>query len=155
MCIRDSCCTALWNISVKKCHAQDLSEASCHARLSYSKQLLKNSLQWFYRYLIYWQKDIQSGHTKNPTVWLYASAATQKKCCGKMLLDTISERLVTDSACQAVSQNIGLIRLIFVATKVRINRPTNVTTSNNSFLISYAKSMANSSSLCRTVRKRL
>jgi len=28
----------------KKCHAQDLSKASCHAKLSHSKQLLKNSL---------------------------------------------------------------------------------------------------------------
>jgi len=31
----------------KNCHAQDLSEASCHAKLSHSKQLLKNFLPWF------------------------------------------------------------------------------------------------------------
>jgi len=56
---------------------------------------------------------IQAGHTKkNPTVWLYASAATRKKrCCGKMPLHLIN-RLVTDSTWQSAGQNIGLMRLI-------------------------------------------
>ena len=73
----------------KNCHAQDLNEASCHAKLSHSKQLLKNSLQWFsiIFYLVHWLKDIQSGHSEIFTVWLYTSAATQKKrYCNKMLL---------------------------------------------------------------------
>jgi len=48
---------------------------------------------------------MQIGHTENPTVWLYAPAATQKKryCC-KILLQTKTGRLVTDSACQSASQ---------------------------------------------------
>ena len=70
----------------------------------------------------------------------------------KMLLHTISGRLVTDSACQSASQNIGLIRLMFVTAKVTISGLANVTTVNNSFLISCVKSMANSS-LFRTVSR--
>jgi len=44
--------------------------------------------------------------------------------------------LFIDSACQRASK-IGLIRLIFITTKVRINGLTNVTTVNNSFFIAY------------------
>ena len=138
----------------RNCHAQDLGEASCHARLSHSKQLFKKSLQLFSPCLVHWLKDIQSNHTKNPTVWLYVSAATQKKRYSvKMPLRIISGQLVTDNAYQRASQN-GLLRLIFVTTKVRINGLTNVTTVNSSFFISYVKSMANSSSYCRTVLRR-
>ena len=123
-----------------------------HARLRHLKQLLKKFLTVIFAYLVHWRKDVQSGHTKNPTVWLHASAATHKKrCCGKMPLHTASGRLVTDGDYQSASQNIGLIRLIFVTSKVSINGIRNVTTVNNSFFVSYVKSMANSSSLCRTV----
>jgi len=65
---------------------------------------------------LFTDKDIQSDHTKSPTVWLYAFATTQKeRCCSKMPLYTISGQWVTDSVCQLIK--IGLIRSIFVTNK--------------------------------------
>jgi len=54
----------------ENCHAQELSEASCHARLSHSNQLLKKSCTAMLALLFHWRKDVQSGRTKNPTLWL-------------------------------------------------------------------------------------
>jgi len=47
-----------------------------------------------------------------------------------MSLHTVSGRLVTDGDYQSASQNIGLIRLIFVTFKVSINGIRNVTAVN-------------------------
>jgi len=88
----------------KNCGAQELSEASYHARLSHSKQLLKNSCTVMLVLFSSLTKDTQIGHTKNPTVWLYASTATQKKrYCGKMFFHTKSGWWVTNSAFQSGS----------------------------------------------------
>jgi len=48
---------------------------------------------------------MQIGRNKDPTLLLYAPAATQKeRYCGKMLSHTKSSRLVTDNACQSSTQ---------------------------------------------------
>jgi len=70
-------------------------EAICQAKLSYSKQLLKFLIVILALFSSL-TKNTQNGYTKIPTVWLYASAATQKKrYCSKMLSYMISGRLVT------------------------------------------------------------
>jgi len=78
-------------------HAQDL---SLWSKLSCKTQPLRTVLLKFLTVIlalfIHWLKDTQSGHTKIPTVWLYASAATQKKrYFSKVLLHMISGPLVT------------------------------------------------------------
>jgi len=68
----------------KNYHAQDLSEASCDERLSHSKQLLKKICTVILALFSSLPKNMQTGHTENPTVRLYTPAATQKKkYCGK------------------------------------------------------------------------
>jgi len=82
---------------IKNCSAQELSVSSkLSCKSQPLKTVVKNSLQWFQHYLLHWLQDIQIGHTKIPTLWLYASAATQtKRYCSKMLLHMMIGRLVT------------------------------------------------------------
>jgi len=57
----------------KNCHAQELTEASCHAGFSAQDSWWKNSCTMMLALLNSLTKDMQSGHT---TVWL-----TVCKCC--------------------------------------------------------------------------
>jgi len=67
----------------------------------------------------------------------------------KLRLETETSRPRLHACSELVK--IGLVRLVLVTTKVRINGLTNITTVNSSFFISYVTSMANSSPSCRTV----
>ena len=90
------CCTTLWNISVQKlpCSTPEWSTLSCNTQPL--KKVVENFLTMILAFLFHWLEDIPSSHIKIPTVWLYASAATQKKRhCSKMLLYMIRGRLVT------------------------------------------------------------